>query len=87
VKAEATAETALTRGAPGRGRKRKVENDDEDLGGSPKRTRKALLPQSRRNNSRGAPAPLKLEEGAVSWASDDDETFSQKELATNGAVH
>jgi hypothetical protein len=87
VKPEATAETALTRGAPGRGRKRKVENDEEDLGGSPKRTRKALLPQSRRHNSRGAPAPLKLEEGAVSWTSDDDETFSQKELAVNGAVH
>jgi hypothetical protein len=87
VKPEATAETALTRGVPGRGRKRKVEKDDKDFGGSPKRARKALLPQSRRNNSQGASAPLKLEEGAVSWASDDDETFSQKELAMNGAVH
>ena len=87
MKPEATAETALTRGAPGRGRKRKVENDDEDLSGSPKRTRKALLPQSRRGNSQGAPAPPKLEEGAVSWASDDDETLSQQELAMNGAVH
>jgi hypothetical protein len=68
VKDEAAADAASARPASGRGRKRK--NNEEEPSGSLKRMRKAS--PSGQDNSQGPLGPIKLEKGAVSWASDDE---------------
>jgi hypothetical protein len=62
-------DTASAKPASGSGRKRK--NDEEEPSGSLKRMRKARQ-RPGQDKSQGPLGPIKLEKGAVSWASDDE---------------
>ena len=68
---------------PGRGRKRKIEDDEE--GGSSKRLRKVpwALVEGAEN---GKQEPILAEEAGTRWSSD-DETPSQRRIAKGKGVH